>query len=108
MGTSSNGHSRASTAVSIPQVRMGFTYLGNFQFKCRISSLIENGEKTKLMRDVSLGGMSLEILNRITAIGNKKTFNYSDGICGKGGQGVRVCSSGPFIRVEDVIVGGLN
>jgi len=81
MGTSSNGHSRASTAVSIPQVRMGFTYLeprdweleemisetkhgilcedfqygytdtttGNFQFKCRISSLIENGEKTKLM-----------------------------------------------------------
>ncbi|MHA1642432.1 MAG: TldD/PmbA family protein [Promethearchaeota archaeon] len=140
MGTSPNGHGRASTAGSIPQVRMGFTYLepqdweleeiisetkhgilcedfqygytdtttGNFQFKCRISSLIENGEKTKLMRDVSLGGMSLEILNRISAIGNKKTFNYSDGICGKGGQGVRVCSGGPFIRVEDVIIGGLN
>ncbi|MFX0140667.1 MAG: metallopeptidase TldD-related protein, partial [Candidatus Hodarchaeota archaeon] len=69
---------------------------------------IENGEKKELMRDVSLSGMTLEVLKRITAIGDKSTFNYSDGICGKGGQGVRVCDGGPFIRIKDITVGGLN
>jgi len=71
-----------------------------------MSYKIENGEKKELMRDVSLSGMTLEVLNRISAIG--KELNYSDGMCGKGGQSVRVCDGGPYIRVEDVIVGGLN
>ncbi|MFX0025151.1 MAG: TldD/PmbA family protein [Candidatus Hermodarchaeota archaeon] len=84
------------------------TTTGNFQFKCKFSYRIENGEKKELMRDVSLSGMTLEVLKRITAIGNKHTFNYSDGICGKGGQGVRVCDGGPFIRIKDITVGGLN
>jgi len=60
------------------------------------------------MRDVSLSGMTLEILNRISAIGNQDTFDFSDGTCGKGGQGVRVCDGGPYILVENFTVGGLN
>jgi TldD protein len=52
--------------------------------------------------------MILGVLNRVSAIGNKNTFNYSDGICGKGGQSVRVCDGGPYLRVEDITVGGLN
>ena len=138
MGVSPNGHGRASSNSSRPQVRMGITLLepkdwdleemiedmkngilcedfqygytdpttGNFQFKCKISYLIKNGEKEKLMRDVALSGMTLEVLNKISAIG--KEIGISDGICGKGGQGVRVCDGGPYIRVEDVTVGGLN
>ncbi|MFX0020915.1 MAG: TldD/PmbA family protein [Candidatus Hermodarchaeota archaeon] len=81
---------------------------GNFQFKCRFSYRIENGEKKEIMRDVSLSGMILEALNKISAIGNKKTFNYSVGICGKGGQRVRVCDGAPYIRMEDITVGGLS
>ena len=140
MGVSPNGHGRASSNSSRPQVRMGFTYIepkdwnleemikdtkngilcedfqygycdpstGNFQFKCKLSYKIENGEKKDLMRDVSLSGMTLEVLNRISAIGNQDTFDFSDGTCGKGGQGVRVCDGGPYIRIEDVTVGGLN
>jgi TldD protein len=140
MNVSPNGHGRAQSNNSKPQVRMGFTYLeprdwdlndiitdtkkgilcedfqygytdpttGNFQFKCKISYKIENGEKTHIMRDVSLSGLTLEVLNRITAIGNQKTFDYSDGLCGKGGQGLRVCDGGPYIRISDVNVGGLN
>ncbi len=133
-----NGHGRAASHSSRPQVRMGITILepkdwnleemiedtkngilcedfqygytdpatGNFQFKCKMSYKIENGEKKELMRDVSLSGMILEILNKISAIG--KEINFSDGICGKGGQGVRVCDGGPYIRIEDIVVGGLN
>ncbi|MFX1591150.1 MAG: TldD/PmbA family protein [Promethearchaeota archaeon] len=81
---------------------------GNFQFKCRFSFKIQDGEKKEIMRDVSLSGMILEVLNKISAIGNEKTFNYSVGICGKGGQRVRVCDGAPYIRIEDVTVGGLS
>jgi len=133
-----NGHGRAMSNISRPQVRMGVTLLepkdwaleeiikdtkrgilcedfqygytdpnsGNFMFKAKFSYKIENGEKKELMRDVALSGMTLEVLNRVTAIG--KEISYSDGICGKGGQSVRVCDGGPYIRVENITVGGLN
>ncbi|MFX1379353.1 MAG: TldD/PmbA family protein [Promethearchaeota archaeon] len=81
---------------------------GNFQFKCRFSRIIKNGEEKEISRDVSLSGMILEALNKISAIGNKSTFNYSVGICGKGGQHVRVCDGAPYIRIEDITVGGLS
>ncbi len=135
-----NGHGRASSSSSKPQVRMGFTYIepndweideiiedtkngilcedflygytnpttGNFQFKCKFSYKIENGEKKELMRDVALSGMILEVLNKVSAIGDKNTFGFSSGICGKGGQSVHVSDGGPYIRVEDITVGGLN
>ncbi|MFW9880415.1 MAG: TldD/PmbA family protein, partial [Candidatus Thorarchaeota archaeon] len=81
---------------------------GNFQFKCRFSYKIKGGEKKEIMRDVSLSGMILEVLNKISAIGNEKSFSYSVGICGKGGQRVRVCDGAPYIRIENITVGGLN
>ena len=140
MNMSPNGHGRANSSSSKPQVRMGFTFLeprnwkldemiedtkngilcedfqygytdptsGNFQFKCRLSHMIESGEKGTLMRDVSFSGMTLDVLKKITAIGNMNTFNYSDGICGKGGQGIRVCDGGPYIRIDNLTVGGIN
>jgi TldD protein len=133
-----NGHGRSSSFSSRPQVRMGFTFLepgdwstqeiikdtkngifcedfqygytdsttGNFQFKCKFSYKIVNGEKKELMRDVSLSGMILEVLNKISAIG--KEVGYSDGMCGKGGQSIRVCDGGPYIRIDNITVGGLN
>ncbi len=138
MDVAPNGHGRAQSNNTRPQVRMGITLLepkdweldemientkngilcedfqygytepttGNFQFKCKFSYMIKNGEKKEMMRDVSLSGMTLEVLNRISAIG--KEISYSDGTCGKGGQGVRVCDGGPYIRIEDLTVGGLN
>jgi len=81
---------------------------GNFQFKCKFSYKIENGEKKELMRDVALSGMILEVLKKISAVGDKKTFGFSSGICGKGGQSVHVSDGGPYIRVDDITVGGLN
>ncbi|MFX1256991.1 MAG: TldD/PmbA family protein [Promethearchaeota archaeon] len=135
-----NGHGRAASNTSRPQVRMGITLLepkdwsleemientangilcedfqygytdpttGNFQFKCKMSYKIEKGVKKELMRDVSLSGMTLEVLNKITAIGKASEMAISDGNCGKGGQTVHVCDGGPYIRVENVTVGGLS
>ncbi|MFO8017227.1 MAG: TldD/PmbA family protein [Promethearchaeia archaeon] len=138
MNETPNGHGRASSAATRPQVRMGITTLqpgdwsleemiedtkngilcedfqygycdpstGNFQFKCKLSYRIENGEKKEMMRDVALSGMTLEVLNKITAFG--KDLDFSDGHCGKRGQTVRVCDGGPYLRVKNVTVGGLN
>ncbi len=135
-----NGHGRAFSSTSKPQVRMGVTYIepgdweleemvqecrngilcedfqygytdpttGNFTFRVKLSYIVENGEKKDLMRDVSLSGMTLEVLNRVSALGNEKTLKFSDGMCGKGGQRVPVCDGGPFIMLEDFTVGGLN
>jgi TldD protein len=140
MESQPNGHGRASSSSSRPQVRMGYIYLepkdwnidemirdtkngilcrdflygytntttGNFQFKCKFSYKIENGEIKEMMRDVALSGMILEVLKKISAIGNSKSFYYSDGMCGKGGQRVRVCDGAPYIRINNITVGGLN
>ncbi|MBD3255135.1 MAG: TldD/PmbA family protein [Candidatus Lokiarchaeota archaeon] len=138
MNLAPNGHGRSESNTARPMVRMGITLLepgewkyeeivedtkkgvlcedfqygycdpttGNFQFKCKLSFKIENGEKGELMRDVALSGLTLEVLNRVSALG--KEISYSDGMCGKGGQSVRVCDGGPYIRVDDVTVGGLS
>jgi len=133
-----NGHGRATSNSSRPQVRMGITILepgdwsleemiedtkngilcedfqygytdttsGNFTFKAKLSYRIGKGEKKEMMRDVSLSGLTLEVLNKISAIG--KEINFSDGMCGKGGQSVRVCDGGPYVRVEKFTIGGLQ
>ncbi len=80
---------------------------GQFQFKCKLSNRITNGECGEIMRDVSLSGLILEILNKIGGIGKKSEMDFSDGTCGKQGQGVRVCDGGPNILIKDVMVGGM-
>ncbi|HMF31314.1 MAG TPA: TldD/PmbA family protein [Candidatus Lokiarchaeia archaeon] len=79
---------------------------GEFEFKTKGGYLIENGEKTTLIRDVALSGLTLETLKNVTGIGNE--VEYADGVCGKGGQGVRVGDGGPYTRIENVRVGGMG
>ncbi|MEJ2250219.1 MAG: TldD/PmbA family protein, partial [Candidatus Lokiarchaeota archaeon] len=109
MNVEPNGHGRATSPSLRPQARMGITVLkpGNWSLEEMIKDT-KNGILCEdlLMRDVALSGMTLETLNRITALG--KELSYSDGMCGKGGQSVRVCDGGPYIRVDNVTVGGLS
>jgi len=77
---------------------------GAFTFKCRWAQTIEKGKCTTLLRDVSLSGMTLEILNQIIAIGD--SIEFSEGFCGKGGQSVPVTDGGPYLAVSKTVVGG--
>ncbi len=78
--------------------------IGQFMFKMARAWEIKNGEKVQLLRDAALAGMMLDILNNISAIGDTK---YSDdGTCGKSYQGVPVSSGSPYIRIDDVVIGG--
>ncbi|OPY28831.1 MAG: protease TldD [Methanocella sp. PtaU1.Bin125] len=80
------------------------TAQGFFQFNAQESYLIENGEITKPLRDVSLSGRTLDILKLIDAVG-ADADTAGVGICGKGQQ-VPVGQGGPHIRISRCVVGG--
>lgn len=79
------------------------TFSGGFMFKAEEAYDIINGEKQKIMRDVTITGTILQTLLDVEAVGND--FGTSPGICGKGGQEVPVSDGGPHIRVKGVVIG---
>ena len=79
---------------------------GIFQFNAAEGYMIENGEITTPLRDVSLSGNILETLKNIDAIGND--FKLSVGFCGKDGQTAPVGDGGPHTRILNALVGGMG
>lgn len=80
------------------------TAKGTFQFNAQEAFLIENGEITKPLKDVSIAGSTLQTLKNIDACG--KDFKLGDpGSCGKE-QWVPVSDGGPHIRIKNVVLGG--
>jgi TldD protein len=77
---------------------------GVFQFNAEYGYLIEGGETTGMLRDVSLSGEILTTLHNITLIGDDRRMN--PGYCGKGGQVVPVSDGAPHLLLEDAIIGG--
>ncbi len=77
---------------------------GIFQFNAKRGYLVRGGEMTSLLRDVSLSGHILEILERVTAVGDDLSFN--SGRCGKSGQLVPVSDGSPHLLIEEAAVGG--
>lgn len=77
---------------------------GSFQFSAQEAFLIENGEVTKPLKDLSLSGLTLETLKNIDAVGKDVRFG-EPGFCGKG-QIVPVGDGGPHIRIKNVLIGG--
>jgi TldD protein len=77
---------------------------GVFQFNAKRGYLVEKGEKTRLLRDVSLSGKILKTLLHVRAVGNDLKFN--SGRCGKAGQLVPVSDGSPHLLVAEATVGG--
>ncbi|HPP78779.1 TldD/PmbA family protein [Methanospirillum sp.] len=77
---------------------------GMFQFNAEYGFLIENGELTTMVRDVSLSGEILQTLHTISLIGNDLALH--PGYCGKGGQTVPVTDGSPHLMLEKAVVGG--
>ncbi|OPY38577.1 MAG: protease TldD [Methanoregula sp. PtaU1.Bin051] len=77
---------------------------GIFQFNAEYGYMIDNGECTEMIRDVSLSGEILSTLHDITLCGNDRAMH--PGYCGKGGQSVPVSDGAPHILLENALVGG--
>lgn len=79
---------------------------GVFQFNAVEAYTIENGELNNHLRDVSLSGSTLNILNNVIGVGSD--FKLSVGFCGKDGQTAPVGDGGPHIKVSKATVGGVQ
>lgn len=77
---------------------------GTFQFNAQEAYLIEHGQITTPLLDVSLSGLTLETLNNIDAVA--KDFGIHTGYCGKEEQLIPVGDGSPHIRVRNAVVGG--
>ena len=77
---------------------------GVFQFNAKRGYLVEKGEMTRLLRDVSLSGKILETLLHVKAVANDLKFN--SGRCGKAGQLVPISDGSPHLLVAKATVGG--
>lgn len=77
---------------------------GVFQFNAEYGYLVEGGETTDMVRDVSLSGEILSTLHDIALVGNDRKM--SPGYCGKGGQSVPVSDGAPHLLLESATIGG--
>ena len=77
---------------------------GIFQFNAEYGYLIERGECTSMVRDVSLSGEILSTLHGILLCGNDRAMH--PGYCGKGGQSIPVSDGAPHVLLDNAVVGG--
>lgn len=85
----------------------GYVMCERGQFTCHAGEayMIRNGQVAEHLRDVSVVGMTLEVLANIDAIANDFEMKMP-GRCGKQGQGMYVDNGGPHVRVRELVVGG--
>jgi len=76
---------------------------GSFQFAAQEAWLIENGELTTPLKDVSVSGLTLQILKDVDGLTTDSRL-AAPGFCGKG-QTVPVGDGGPIMRIKEALVG---
>lgn len=78
-----------------------------FTFSSLYAYMIRDGEIAELVRDVNLAGNVFTTLKSIDMISKNERVIDGGGGCGKGAQSpLPVSMGGPFIRIQNVVVGG--
>ncbi len=80
------------------------TLTGDFIFEIQDGNMIENGEITYPLKNLSIIGNGPKVLNDIEAVGND--FGTAIGTCGKEGQGVPVGDGQPSLYIPAMTIGG--
>ena len=81
---------------------------GKFTFSVSSGFLIEDGKLTVPVKQVTLIGTSIDILNKIEMIGSDLVFGLQTGTCSKEGQGIPVTDGCPTIKISRMTVGGME
>jgi TldD protein len=85
----------------------GQTSMEMFTFSAAYGYMIRDGRIAELVRDVVLTGNVFETLMNIDMVGNTVEYPPAGGGCGKGGQSpLPVGLGGPYVRIQNVVVGG--
>ena len=78
-------------------------FSGGFMFKAEEAYMIRDGQKTDLLRDVTITGNILQTMLDVECVGND--WGIGPGVCGKFAQEAPVSDGGPHIRVRNVAIG---
>jgi len=77
---------------------------GGLQCTSKKAYLIENGEKTKILKQTALSGAVLDLLMNIDAV-SKDIVQLDGGTCGKGSEDlVPVTSGGSYLRAKNALI----
>lgn len=79
---------------------------GRFVFSATEAYKIENGKVTKPLKGATLIGSGLDVMQKISMIGNDMQLDPGIGTCGKDGQGVPVGVGQPSLLISSMTVGG--
>jgi TldD protein len=79
---------------------------GKFTFSVSSGFLIENGRLTSPVKQATLIGTNIDILNKIEKVGADLQFGFQTGTCGKEGQAVPVTDGCPTLKISRMTVGG--
>jgi TldD protein len=77
---------------------------GKFTFSVNLGYLIEDGKLTRPVKNATLIGTNVQILNEVIMIGNDMGFFL--GTCGKEGQSAPVTAGTPTLKIKQMTVGG--
>lgn len=81
---------------------------GKFTFSVSSGYLIEDGRITAPVKQATLIGSNIDILNKIEMVGSDLDFGLQTGICGKEGQGIPVNDGCPTLKISAMTVGGIR
>jgi TldD protein len=81
---------------------------GKFTFSVSSGFLIENGKLTVPVKQATLIGSNVDILNKIEMVGHDLMFGLQTGTCSKEGQDVPVTDGCPTLKISKMTVGGLR
>lgn len=77
---------------------------GGLQATSKKGYLIENGEKTRILKSIALSGYVLDVLQNIDAI-SKDPIELHGGVCGKGhADKIPVSDGGSYLKINDVLI----
>ncbi len=81
---------------------------GKFVFTILEGYLIKKGKICNPIKSATLIGSIIEIMNNISMVANDFSFDNGNSICGKDNQNIPVSVGQPSLKIDSMIIGGLN
>lgn len=79
---------------------------GKFVFSTSEAYLIKNGKICTPIKNTTLIGSGLEVMKKISMVGDDLKMDEGTGICGKDGQNIPVGIGQPSIKIDTLTIGG--
>ncbi|MDD8030601.1 MAG: TldD/PmbA family protein [Acidobacteriota bacterium] len=81
---------------------------GKFTFSASSGYLIENGKLGRPIKQATLIGTNLDILQKVEMVGSDLEFDWQTGTCSKEGQEVPISDGCPTMKISKMTLGGIK